>query len=168
MPRAGPGRRTFARLYGSEDELGRDTRHERCVGANDANRHSPNEWRRTIHRSPRELGGTTGQRRRRPRRHHAHPRTSPARGMSGHRSGSRRQVSVGPCANRAPRASARWPVTRRTRADGWRSWQVRGSHLTADAAMVRPVRHVAAPASRFRRLSHSNEKGEAAWTLNNH
>jgi hypothetical protein len=48
------------------------------------------DWRRTTHRSTLKSGGTTRHRRRRRCRHCAHPRTSPARSLSGHRGGSRR------------------------------------------------------------------------------
>ena len=86
---AGPGRCSCARLYGPEDDRDRDADQETTVGANDTNRHS-RDWRRTTHRSPVEFDGTTRQRRRRRCRYCAHPRTSLARSMSGHRGGSRR------------------------------------------------------------------------------
>ena len=76
---AGPGRCSCAHLDGSEGDLGRGARQETRIGAIDANRHSPSEWRRPTRRSTMELGGTTSRRRRRRHRHHAHPRTSPAR-----------------------------------------------------------------------------------------
>jgi hypothetical protein len=90
MLAAGPGRCSCARLYGPEDDRDRDADQETTVGANDTNRHSLRDWRRTTHRSPVEFDGTTRQRRRRRCRYCAHPRTSLARSMSGHRGGSRR------------------------------------------------------------------------------
>jgi hypothetical protein len=75
---AGPGRCVFACLSGRARDLGRGVRHETRVGANEANRHAASAWRRTTHRVTTALAGTTGQRRRRLRRRHPHPRTSAA------------------------------------------------------------------------------------------
>ena len=75
---AGPGRCVCACLYGRERDLGRGVRHETRVGANEANRHAASEWRRPTHRATTALAETTGQRRRRLRRRHPHPRTSAA------------------------------------------------------------------------------------------